>query len=260
MAGGNAALDLGTMLSKRARLVGTVLRARPLEKVGDQSPVRPRGRAAVRPRSVDAGHRSALLNRRSRRGAPLLVDRTRTSARSCSTSSDPQFLVAGLRFASGGSYSLRSTIGASRTRRRTAPPSASLWAAPARCARQSVLRAPGGALRRPPPHFERLLLASLDNRCLAHPAAHCADHPAQIARPRFRAAPARFARQSCFAHPAAHCADLRFTSVAGLERHVVALRGTDVAWRGREIRGPCSPTPPTRATATPRCEGSRTAP
>ena len=60
-----------------------------------------------------------------------------------------------VRSASAGSCSLHSsTIGAARTRRRTAPPVT--------------------PRRRRPLRFRRLLLAALDNRCCAHPAARCA--------------------------------------------------------------------------------------
>ena len=80
------------------------------------------------------------------------------SSRTRRRTAPPQFL-AGLR-SFGQLGSLRSAIGSSRTRRRTAPPAArtarvhplarppQASASSARCARQSVLRAPGGALRR----------------------------------------------------------------------------------------------------------------
>ena len=50
-------------------------------------------------------------------------------------------------------------------------------------------------------------LASLDNRCCAHPAAHCA---ARSIRPAAALRPARLASlgNRCCAHPAAHCAAL----------------------------------------------------
>src|SRR5262249_45966300 len=84
--------------------------------------------------------------------------------------------VAILRFASAGSYSLRSPIGSSAARRRTANPHAAapLRLAPTRSARQSVLPRPGGArrTRTPPLRFGWLLLAPLANRFFRGPAAH----------------------------------------------------------------------------------------
>ncbi len=69
-----------------------------------------------------------------------------------------RFFVAGRRFASPGSYSLRSTIGAPAARRRTAKPDAAADRL--------------GFRRRAPLRFARLLLAPLDNRCSGGPAAH----------------------------------------------------------------------------------------
>src|SRR6185369_15291863 len=81
--------------------------------------------------------RQSVLHAPGRRPAPPLASR---------------FFVAVVRCASVGSCSLRSTIGASRTR-----------AAPCAVPRKPVLR------RRRPLRFRRLLLASLDNRCFTHP-------------------------------------------------------------------------------------------
>ena len=68
-------------------LIGTVLRARPLEeKVADHPAVRPRDAAALRPGPAQAGHRPALPVRQTSSTRTATWSRTRTSARSCSTS------------------------------------------------------------------------------------------------------------------------------------------------------------------------------
>src|SRR6185369_2348047 len=133
--------------------------------------------------------------------------------------------VAVVRCASAGSCSLRSTIGASRTRAApcaaprkpvlSSPSSAALPPAPARFARQSVLHAPGRRpapplasrffRRRRPLRFRRLLLASLDNRCFTHPGG-ALRRPSQAgssspSSAALRSAPARFARQSVLHAP-----------------------------------------------------------
>ena len=72
MGSGNASFTLGKMLYKRARLIGTVLRGASARGEGrDQPAVRARDAAALRSRPAEAGDRSALLDRRGRRRAPL---------------------------------------------------------------------------------------------------------------------------------------------------------------------------------------------
>ena len=82
-------VNLGLLLAKRVRWIGTVLRSRPLGgEGGDQPSLRRRGAAAVQHRRAAAGDRPPVPARRRRRRPRATWRPTPTSARSCSTSAD----------------------------------------------------------------------------------------------------------------------------------------------------------------------------
>ena len=86
MGGGVAPMNLGKLLTKRLRLIGTTLRNRPLEeKIARQPALHPGGRAAVRVRRAPPGDRPPLQPRRGAARPRARRCATPTSARSCST-------------------------------------------------------------------------------------------------------------------------------------------------------------------------------
>ena len=111
MGSGNASFTLGKMLYKRARLIGTVLRARPLEEKAAIS--RRFGREMLP--LFDQGLLKPVIDRH------FSIDEVVDAHRYMESNANVGKILLDidpcrLRFASGGSCSLRSTIGAARTR------------------------------------------------------------------------------------------------------------------------------------------------
>ena len=177
---GRYAGPVGWVDARRQRAVGGRAAVR-RDRRSDGPPLRRRGRGPRLRSRCGAGRDPSQVRRHAQCVAEAVISRRRSP----------------LRF--DRRRSLRSTIGASRTRaahcaahHSTSPSSAALPPAPAHFVRQSVLRAPGRRTappvtprRRRPLRFRRLLLTSFDNRCCAHPggalrrpSTECVDHRA----------------------------------------------------------------------------------